>query len=161
VPIGGSVGQVLTKTGDGNYATGWSDAGGSSAPLFVARKDNTQSIASQQYVRVAWPTTEVSEGFTLSGNVLTAAVSGWYQVGAFITKIANGPLLFPYLRVNGSAVQMGNVGQAAQDSGIFLSAPLFLTANTTEVDVAVFAGSAYTMPALADSPSRFWAWKLR
>jgi hypothetical protein len=82
VPIGGSVGQVLTKTGAGDYATGWATAAAASAsPAFLAETRAALSVTAGTPARVPLVATGINHGGWFANNVWTPQIAGIYLVG--------------------------------------------------------------------------------
>jgi hypothetical protein len=95
------VGQVLTKSGAGDYATSWSTPGGSTTgPYFSATAPASATLSSSSGTKLVFPNVVYNVGNYYASGRFTPGVAGLYLVGASVRFISGAFTRTEYIRKN-------------------------------------------------------------
>lgn len=126
LPAGGTVGQMLRKTGAGNYATGWGDPG---FPITIGRTTVNQVVSSTSVVNIT----------NLTAPVVAAGV---YRVTGRVVFQTAGLAVGATIGYNGPA---GSVGQMV----IAIPTTALISTGTATIRTNGSSGSGTTTSVVA------------
>jgi hypothetical protein len=151
--VGGSVGQVLTKTGSGDYQTGWATSGASTPRAFGAATLAATSIANGgSGSRVTFATEQFNPAswFDPTNSRYTPQVAGYYAFSATVSNNGIGTAFYLNIRKN-AATTLATASQPSPGAGAFMyvstSAVCYLNGSTDYVEVWMqqYSGSSQNM----------------
>jgi hypothetical protein len=83
------VGQVLTKTGAGNYATGWANASGGASNRFSLYRSSNYATNGSASEKIPMDTARFTVGGSLVSGGFQPSVEGWWRVHGFCWVATN------------------------------------------------------------------------